>query len=383
MLAAYLGWMLDAFDFFTVIFLVGPLAAEFGVEKSAIVLTLTATLAMRPVGAFLFGLFADRYGRRNALMANVLGYSVLALACGFSTSYAMFFGLRALFGITMGGEWGVGAALALEASSPRRRGLMSGILQSGYPCGYLLAALAAHFLLPVAGWRAMFWVGGAPALLALYVRSRVPESAVWRRRHAGGVREILASLRREGRHFLYLVLLMTMMMFLSHGTQDLYPDFLHSVHKLTPATVSLIAILYSLAAIAGSAFFGQLSELHGRRRGMIAALLLALAALPFWAYGGNLVTLAAGAMLMQAGVQGAWGVIPAHLNELAPASARSLIPGLAYQLGILIAAPTNTLEYALQSRVGYRAALAGFELAVIAGCMLAIAGSRERRGIAL
>ncbi len=373
--------MLDAFDFFTVVFLVGPLSSQFSVSKTAIVLTLTATLAMRPVGAFLFGLFADRFGRRRALMANVLGYSLLAAACGFSASYGMFLFLRALFGITMGGEWGVGSALALEASSRRRRGLMSGILQSGYPCGYLLAALSAHFLLPAAGWRAMFWVGGAPALLALYVRSRVPESAAWRRRRAASTREILGQLRLQWRGFLYLVLLMTLMMFLSHGTQDLYPDFLHTVHHIPAAAVSLLAVLYNLAAIGGSAFFGQLSEIRGRRWGMIAALALALAALPLWAYGGSLLALGAGAMLMQAGVQGAWGVIPAHLNELAPASARSLVPGLAYQLGILIAAPTNSLEYALKNWVGYRTALAGFEFIVILGCVLAIAGSHERRGI--
>lgn len=380
-LAGYLGWMLDAFDFFTVVFLVGPLAAQFGVNKAAIVLTLTATLGLRPLGAFLFGLFADRYGRRRALMGNVLGYSLLALACGFSNSFGMFFALRALFGITMGGEWGVGAALALEAAPTQRRGLISGILQSGYPCGYLLAALAAHFLLPLAGWRAMFWAGGAPALLALYIRWQVPESVVWRQKPKPSTSAILRVLRQKWRSFLYLVLLMTMLMFLSHGTQDLYPDFLHSVHHFSSSTISLLAMLYSLAAIAGSVFFGHLSQSRGRRWGMIAALVLALISLPFWAYGGSLLALALGAMLMQAGVQGAWGVIPAHLNELAPEQARGLIPGLAYQLGILIAAPTNTLEYALRGWVGYRAALAGFELVVIAGCIAAIAGSPERKGI--
>lgn len=378
--ASFLGWTLDAFDFFAVVFLVGTLAAQFRVTKTDIVWTLTATLAMRPVGALLFGLFADRYGRRAALMANVICFSVLELLCGFSTGFTMFLILRTLYGIGMGGEWGVGASLAMETVPKRWRGLFSGILQSGYSVGYLLAAVGARFILPSLGWRAMFWAGGVPALLALYVRARVPEPEAWKRQPAVSVRTILASVTKNWKSFVYLVVLMTLMMFLSHGTQDLYPDFLKSAHHLTSNMVSSVAILYNVGAVLGAIIFGQLSERLGRRRGMTLALILSLVVIPLWAFGSSAAGLALGAFLMQVGVQGAWGIIPAHLTELAPASARSLLPGLAYQLGILIAAPTNTLEYALRDRVGYGWALSGFELCVILLGIVAINLGKERRG---
>lgn len=378
--ASFLGWMLDAFDFFSVVFIVDRLAAQFSVSKADIIWTLTATLAMRPVGALVFGLFADRYGRRAALMANVIFYSVLELLCGFSQDYIMFLILRTLFGIGMGGEWGVGASLAMESVPQRWRGLFSGILQSGYSVGYLLAAVAMRFILPAWGWRAMFWVGGAPALLALYVRMRVPETEAWKVHRVKSTGAILGTVLRNWKSFLYLVGLMTLMMFLSHGTQDLYPDFLKSAHHLSTSAISSLAIFYNVGAIIGAVIFGQISERLGRRRGMTLALVLSLVVIPLWALGGTVAELALGAFLMQMGVQGAWGIIPAHLNELAPASARSLLPGLAYQLGILIAAPTNTLEYILRDHVGYGWALAGFEVCVIVLGMVAINLGRERRG---
>lgn len=378
--ASFLGWTLDAFDFFAVVFLVGTLADQFGVSKADIIWTLTATLAMRPVGALFFGLLADRYGRRVTLMANVLFYSVLELLCGFSTSFTMFLILRTVYGIGMGGEWGVGASLAMESVPKRWRGLFSGILQSGYPVGYMMAAVAARFILPNLGWRAMFWAGGVPALLALYVRARVPEPEAWKRHRVESMRVILRSVGKSWKNFAYLVFLMTLMMFLSHGTQDLYPDFLKSAHHLSSNTVSSVAVLYNVGAVLGAIIFGQLSERLGRRRGMTCALVLSLAIIPLWAFGHTVAELAVGAFLMQMGVQGAWGIIPAHLTELAPASARSLLPGLTYQLGILIAAPTNTLEYALRDHVGYAWALCGFELCVIVLGMLVINLGRERRG---
>lgn len=378
--ASFLGWTLDAFDFFAVVFLVDRLALQFNVSKADIIWTLTATLAMRPVGALLFGLFADRYGRRAALMANVLCFSVLELLCGFSTGYTMFLILRTLYGIGMGGEWGVGASLAMETVPRRWRGLFSGILQSGYSVGYLLAAVGARFILPSLGWRAMFWAGGVPALLALYVRAKVPEPEAWKQQNVTSVSAILGSVTKNWKSFAYLVFLMTLMMFLSHGTQDLYPDFLKSAHHLTSNLVSSVAILYNVGAVLGAVIFGQLSERLGRRRGMTYALILSLVVIPLWAFGHTAAGLALGAFVMQMGVQGAWGIIPAHLTELAPASARSLLPGLAYQLGILIAAPTNTLEYALRDHIGYGWALSSFELCVIVLGIVAINLGKERRG---
>lgn len=378
--AGFLGWTLDAFDFFVVVFLVDTLAAQFHVSKSDIVFTITATLAMRPVGAIIFGLLADRYGRRIPLMANVIFFSVVELLCGFSPNYTVFLILRTIYGIGMGGEWGVGASLAMEAAPNRWRGALSGILQSGYSIGYLLAALAARFIQPHFTWRAMFWAGGIPALLALYIRSSVPESEAWKQKRAPTTAAILTVVRQYWKSAIYLVLMMTLMMFLSHGTQDLYPDFLKSAHGIAAVTVTYIVMWYNVGAIAGAIIFGYISELIGRRRGMIAALVLSLATIPAWAFSGPMLALAAAAFVMQVGVQGAWGVIPAHLNELSPDQTRGLLPGLAYQLGILIASPVNNIEYSLRVRFGYSWALAGFEAVNIALLMVVLALGSERKG---
>lgn len=364
-LAGFLGWTLDAFDFFIVVFLFDTLAHQFGVSKKEIVLTTTATLAMRPVGALLFGLLADRYGRRIPLMANVIYFSIIEVLCGFSPNFTVFLILRALFGIGMGGEWGVGASLAMEAAPVRWRGVLSGILQSGYSIGYLLAAIAARFLLPVWGWRPMFWIGALPALLALYIRTKVPESEAWKQHRVASTVQVLRIVGREWKRFAYLVVLMTFMMFLSHGTQDLYPDFLKEVHTISSKMVANIAMIYNVGAVVGAIIFGHISQVAGRRKGMVAALGLSLLMIPLWAFGGGLVAIIAASFLMQAGVQGAWGVVPVHLSELSADSARGLMPGLAYQLGILLASPTNYVQFALHTHFGYQWALAGFEWTTI------------------
>ena len=379
-IASFLGWTLDAFDFFVVIFLMQTLADQFHVQKSQIVATLAYTLAMRPVGAVVFGLLADRYGRRKPLMANVIFFSVIELLCGFAPNYTVFLILRTVYGIGMGGEWGVGASLAMEAAPGKRRGIFSGVLQSGYSIGYLLAALAARFVLPAWGWRAMFWVGGIPALLALYVRISVPESEAWKQHRSPTVGGIVQAAGKHWKLFAYLMLLMTLMMFLSHGTQDLYPDFLSTTHHFKSAIVSNVAMLYNVGAVLGSIAFGYFSESMGRRRSMIVALLLSLLVIPIWAFGGTLPVLAAGAFLMQVGVQGAWGIIPAHLNELSPDAVRGLVPGLAYQLGILFAAPVNTIEFTLQKHLGYAWALSAFEMTNIVLLIIVVALGIEKKG---
>ena len=378
--AGFLGWTLDAFDFFVLVFLVDILAKQFHVDKKDIVFTLTATLAMRPVGAIIFGLLADRYGRRVPLMANVIFFSVVELLCGFAPNYTVFLILRTIYGIGMGGEWGVGASLAMEAAPDRLRGVLSGILQSGYSIGYLLAALAARFIEPHFTWRAMFWAGGIPALLALYIRATVPESDAWKQHRAPSTAAILVVVRQHWKSALYLVLMMTLMMFLSHGTQDLYPDFLKSTHGASAHTVAYLAIWYNIGAVVGAVIFGHLSEVIGRRRSMIAALVLSLVTIPAWTFSGPMLALAIAAFVMQAGVQGTWGVIPAHLNELSPDQTRGLLPGLAYQLGILIAAPVNSIEYKLQGRFGYSRALAGFETVNILLLITVLALGMERKG---
>ena len=313
-------------------------------------------------------------------MANVVFFSVVELLCGFAPNYTVFLVLRTLYGIGMGGEWGVGASLAMESVPPKWRGTISGIVQSGYSCGYLLAAVAAKVVLPFWGWRAMFWVGGLPALLAFYIRWKVTESEAWKQHRMPGFRSILAAAAVHWKLFVYLVAMMSCMHFLSHGTQDLYPHFLKSTRGFSTSTVANIAILYNVGSLVGAVIFGQLSERIGRRRALCSAALVALCVIPLWAFGTTLGTLAMGAFLMQVGVQGAWGIIPAHLNELSPAAVRGLIPGLAYQLGILVASPVNTIEYALRDRLGYSWALAGFEIANIILLVVVVSLGPESKG---
>ena len=378
--AGFLGWTLDAFDFFVVVLLFDTLAEHFHVPKRDIVLSVTATLAMRPVGALLFGMLADRYGRRRPLMANVLFFSAIELLCGFAPNYTVFFILRMLFGIGMGGEWGVGASLAMEHAPVRWRGVLSGILQSGYSIGYLLAALAARVVLPNWGWRAMFWVGGIPALLALYIRTKVPESEAWKQHR---LTRTIDGPRIAWQHkwlSLYMIVLMFLMNCLSHGTQDLYPDFLKHGHGVAANTVAYVTMFFNLGAVVGAILFGMLSERIGRRYSMLSALAVALLIMPAWAFGSTLAVLAVGAFIMQMGVQGAWGIIPVHLNELSPHAVRGLLPGFTYQVGILLASSTPAVQFALRDHLGYAWALTAFELVVIAALSIMLVFGSERHG---
>ena len=378
--AGFLGWTLDAFDFFVVIFLFDTLAEHFHVPKRDIVFTVTATLAMRPVGALLFGMMADRYGRRRPLMANVVFFAIVELLCGFAPNYSVFLILRMLFGIGMGGEWGVGASLAMEHAPIRWRGALSGILQSGYSVGYLLAAVASRVVLPSLGWRAMFWIGGLPALLAFYIRTKVPESPAWEENRLLKTLDAPRIAWQNKRLVAYMIGLMFLMNCLSHGTQDLYPDFLRHAHGIAQNTVAYITMFYNVGALAGAVIFGMLSERIGRRYSMLAALCVSLLIIPAWAFGSGLAVLATGAFIMQLGVQGAWGIIPVHLNELSPDSMRGLLPGFTYQIGILLASSTPTVEFALRDHLGYAWALAAFELVVIMCLSLLLVFGKERRG---
>ena len=351
--ASFLGWMLDAFDFFLVVFVLQRLASDFGTDVTGVTWGIAVTLATRPIGAFIFGRIADRYGRRPALMASVLLYSAMELATAFSPSLAVFIMLRALYGIAMGGEWGVGASLAFEAVPIRTRGLVSGILQAGYPCGYLLAAVVFGLLYVHIGWRGMFVVGAAPALLALYIFKKVPESMTWAAGRTGTARpSLLAALRGYWPLALYAIALMTCFNFFSHGTQDLYPTFLGAQRGFSTGTKAWIAVVYNIGAICGGLSFGSLSSRMGRRRSIALAAALSLIALPFWAYSSTPVALASAAFAMQFMVQGAWGVVPVHLNELSPEGIRATFPGVVYQLGNLLAAGNSPLQSAIASAHG-------------------------------
>ncbi|MEO7086408.1 MAG: MFS transporter [Gemmatimonadaceae bacterium] len=380
-IASFLGWTLDAFDFFIVTFVLTAIGKEFGQTDKAMALSITLTLAFRPIGAIIFGLMADRYGRRIPLMVDLVFYSVVEVATGFAHNYTAFILLRCLFGIGMGGEWGVGASLAMEKAPSHRRGMFSGLLQEGYACGNLLAAACFFFVFPRWGWRPMFFIGGLPALLALYVRSHVTESEVWERNKHASWKEYAGSLSSYWKLFLQLAFLMTMMGFVSHGTQDMYPTFLQRAWHFDPQTRSVITMVGNVGAILGGVIFGHYSDKIGRRRAIIIALLLAIVAIPLWAFAPSIPLLMIGSFVMQFMVQGAWGVIPAHINELVPNKVRGFLPGFAYQFGILIAGAVVYLEPLLAEHMPYPNAMAITAVLVFSGGAFAAYISKENRGM--
>ena len=369
--SSILGWVLDAFDFFVMVFLFDALAEHFHVSKASVVYTLTLTLAMRPIGAFFFGALADRYGRKRPLILCVLYFSLLTVLTGLAPNYTFFVICRALYGIGMGGYWGIGASYAMESSPRRFRGILSGMMQAGYPMGYLLAAVAMQTLAPTFGWRSVFFVGAPVAILIVVLTLLAPESEAWHQHRPASMAKIFSSLLQHKGIFLYLLLMMSVLLCLSHGTQDLYPDFLKSIPGISAKSIfgmkSLYAvpILYNIGAIVGALIFGQLSQRIGRRNAIMAALVIALLSIPAWAFGTSLGVLVVGSYLMQTGVQGAFGVIPAHLNELSPDTVRSLFPGFVYQLGVLVASPATVVEFTLRDHFGYPWALTMFEGGVI------------------
>jgi MFS transporter, SHS family, lactate transporter len=369
--ASFLGWMLDAFDFFLLVFVLKDVAREFGVERQYVAWAITLTLALRPLGAFVFGRLADRFGRRPILMIDVALYSVLGFATAFAPSLTVFLVIRALFGVAMGGEWGIGASLTMETVKPEARGLVSGILQSGYPTGYLLASVVYAQLYDVIGWRGMFMISLLPALLVLYIRRHVPESPGW---NAGRARTVtvVETLRKHWRLALYAVLLMTAFNFFSHGTQDIYPTFLQVQHGFDAHAAGSIAIIYNIGAILGGWTFGIWSQRLGRRRTIVIASLLAIPVAYLWAFSTTFTTLAIGAFLIQYCVQGAWGVIPVHLNELSPANARATFPGTVYQLGNLIASSNAVLQTSIAARHGENYSIALASVAVTAALAIAV-----------
>ncbi len=382
-IAAYLGWTLDAFDFFLMVFVLKDIAGEFGTDIKSVAFGIMLTLAMRPVGALIFGWLADKYGRRPTLMVNIACFSLLELLSGFSPNLTTLLVLRALFGIAMGGEWGVGGALTMETVPTKARGFVSGLLQAGYPSGFLLASLVFGLFYQYIGWRGMFFVGVLPALLVLYVRAHVPESPAFKTLEKKQRPGLIKTLRQNVKLSLYAIVLMTAFNFFSHGSQDLYPTFLRVQRHFDAHTVSWIAVTLNIGAIVGGLFFGSLSEKIGRKRAICIAALIALPVLPLWAFSSTPFLLATGAFLLQISVQGAWGVIPVHLNEISPDEIRATFPGLVYQLGNLIASVNGPLQAGIAEAHGndyatVMATVIGIVAVVIA---VLIWFSRERRGI--
>lgn len=390
-LACFLGWALDALDFFLLTFVFSAVAQEFGKTVPEVAFASMLTLMMRPVGALLFGLLGDRFGRRVPLMIDIIFYSIIELLTAFSPNFTVFLLLRAFFGIGMGGEWGLGASLAMETLPAKARGLFSGILQQGYAFGFLLAALVYALVFPHFGWRGLFVAGAAPALLVLFIRARVPESLVWQRERGHGATRAIPfsrTLRTHWRLFIYAILLMTAFNCASHGTQDLYPTFLQKQRGLDVAQVRNVSVIYALGAICGGTLIGSLSQRWGRRRSVIIAAGVGALLIPAWMFAPSLVLLIAGGFCMQFMVQGAWGVVPVHLNELSPPELRGTFPGFAYQLGNLFAAPIAVVEAKLAEHFAgstgspsYSTSLALVTLVVFVVLIALAAVGRENRGI--
>jgi SHS family lactate transporter-like MFS transporter len=385
--ASFLGWTFDAFDFFVLTFLLSDVAKAFGMSRPAVAFTLTLTLAMRPIGALIFGVMADRYGRRVPMTINIVFYAVASALSGLAPSFTWFLVLRGLFGVGMGGQWGIGASLVLESVPARWRGVLSGLLHQGYSLGNLLAALAFLVVYPVMqridpvnAWRYMFFLGGLPALLSIFVMLKVEEPAAWHE-HRTDWRTYVRSLPAAWRRFLYLVLLLTAMGFISHGTQDLYPTFLQQQRHFAPNQVALTTMLSMVGAIFGGVIIGRASDWFGRRRAMIGGVIGALLVVPLWIAAPSSALVVAGGFLMQFFVQGAWGVIPAHMNELSPAHLRGFLPGFAYQLGMLCAGVVPYLETVIGEHLSYAQSMGGFAAAAFVVGIVVIALGPEAHGV--
>jgi SHS family lactate transporter-like MFS transporter len=367
--ASYLGWTLDAFDFFLMVFMLTAISKEFGTDVKAVAQGVFLTLAARPLGAFIFGWLGERFGRRPVLMADIIIFSLFEFASGFAPTLTSLLVLRFLFGVGMGGEWGLGASLVMESIPPKLRGPVSGLLQSGYPSGYFVASLVYFLLFDTIGWRGMFMVGVAPALLVLLIRMHVKESPVFEARRGKPHVNPITELVRHWKIALYLVVLMTAFNFFSHGTQDLYPTFLQKQHHFDTHMTGILAAVMNVGAIVGGISFGIWSEKLGRRRAIIIASLLALPVIPLFAFSTTPLLLGIGGFLMQVAVQGAWGIVPVHLNELSPPLARSLFPGFAYQLGNLIASKNAPIQAGIAEARGDNY---GFALALVCGIVAVV-----------
>jgi MFS transporter, SHS family, lactate transporter len=344
--ACFLTWTLDAFDFFIMVFLLSDIAKEFETGLTSVAIAITITLAARPLGALLFGYMADRFGRRDVLIFNVLTFTIFEFISGFAPSLIWFLVIRALFGVAMGGEWGIGASLTMESIPAKWRGVASGLLQAGYPCGYLLASLLYWVAFAAVGWRMLFVIGAVPGLfVAAYIFLCVKESPDWLQRRTTPKVDIWTTIHSNLPLVIYAVIIMTAINFYAHGTQDLYPSaFLRVQHNFSVATVSKIAIVYSVGAIAGCVLVASLSQKIGRRRAIVGSALLSILVIPLWAFSNDPIALGAGAFFMQFLVQGCFGVVPAHLNELSPPQIRGTFPGFVYQLGNFLAAGNATIQ---------------------------------------
>ena len=383
-LSGLAGWTLDAFDFFLVVLSLTAIGKDFGQDVRHMTLALTATLALRPVGAFLFGGISDRFGRRIPMIVNLCLFAVVELATGFAHSFVQFLCIRAVFGVVMGGQWGVGVSLAMEKVPTRYRGVLSGLLQQGYAIGFLLAAGAYFFVAPTYGWRPLFYIGSLPALAsAAFVAFNVRESEAWKQHHPSSLAGLGRTLASNWKLFLYFTLFMMAMHMSSHGTQDMYPTFLEKDWGIFGKQKAALTAISMVGAILGGLSIGWISDRIGRRWAMIGAIIGALAVIPLWAFAHTLPMLVLGAVLMQFCVQGAWGVVPAHVAELSPDSVRGTLPGLGNQVGVLLSSVVVYLEATLAKGRSYSISMAMTAAVVFCLAALMTLIGREKRAIAI
>ncbi len=377
--AGFLGWTLDAFDFFILTFVLAPVARDLNVTIAQVAATITGSLAMRPVGALVFGMMADRLGRRWPLMLNIFFYSAVEILSGLAPNFRVFLAMRLLYGIGMGGNWGVAASLVMESVAPKWRGIASGLLQEGYALGNILAAAVYFLVFPHWGWRAMFFVGGLPALLTIFIFAKVKEPEAWHESRTD-VRTYAKAILGHWRMFLYIVLLTMVMNCISHGTQDLYPTLLQQQRHFNPQTTAIIVMVSMVGAIIGGVIFGHYSDRVGRRRAMLTAVVLAIMMIPAWVLSSRFALIVPAVFVMQLMVQGAWGPVPIHLNELSPGESRGFFPGFAYQLGVLGASSITVLEALLARHLTYAQSLGLLGGLVLVSCLPVIGFGPENKG---
>ncbi|GLB38825.1 putative MFS general substrate transporter [Lyophyllum shimeji] len=358
--SGWLAWTCDAIDFFAVSLSVSRLQVQFNKKTNDITTAITLTLLFRTVGAIIFGVLSDRFGRKWPLVGNLALISLLQLGGGFVQTFRQFLALRSLFGIGMGGIWGLAASTALENLPVEARGLASGVLQQGYAVGYLLAACINLRLVPETKetWRSLFWTAAGISMFAAGVRALLPESEVFLKakaiEKAKGtdtskktkifIKETGEMLKRHWLLCIYAVLLMTGFNFLSHGSQDLYPTYLQTSKNFSPHNATVATIIGNCGAIAGGAFAGYISQYIGRRLTIVIFVLWIGAFIPLWILPSSFGPLSAGAFFIQFGVQGAWGVIPIQLAEMSPPAFRATFPGVAYQLGNMVSSAASQIE---------------------------------------
>ncbi|CAI6334133.1 unnamed protein product [Periconia digitata] len=387
-LVAFCAWTWDAFDFFTVSLTVGPLAKTFGKTNTDITWGITLVLMLRSVGSIIFGLAADKWGRKWPFIINNVLFIILELGTGFTQTYNQFLAVRALFGIAMGGLYGNAAATALEDCPEEARGLMSGILQQGYAFGYLLATVFARAFVNTVGheWRPFFWFGAGPPVLIILFRLCLPETQAFQERQRLReatpnsakifIQEGKVALRRHWLLLIYLVLLMAGFNFMSHGSQDLYPTMLTNQYNFSADAVTVTQVVANLGAIAGGTTIGYCSSIFGRRFSIIFISVIGGALLYPYTFVSNERIMAA-AFFEQFCVQGAWGVIPIHLMELSPGSFRTFVVGTSYQLGNLVSSASSTIEstigerFPLPSKGSTKRYQYGLVICIFMGCVYA------------